>query len=194
MVWFWGTWGLSSLAGGQPCTPALEGKVLAAGPWGSPGALVFGFLLLRTVVAASSCVWAPSPFSLSLLVTSPRRPSLTARPHGPAPPWPPLPPPCLAVRSLPRLLWPVVVPYLLVHAGREPQRGTGSPHLLSVLRVHTWPRTVPPPPAVAPQGELVGWRSSSLTLRSSRPPCPDALSLSPFPVGLFTCFIHRVDV
>ena len=53
MVWFWGTWGLSSLARGQPRTPALEGEVLAAGPWGSPGALVFGFLLLRTVVASA---------------------------------------------------------------------------------------------------------------------------------------------
>ena len=89
MVWFWGTWGLSSLARGQPRTPALEGEVLAAGPWGSPGTLVFGFLLLRTVVASSSCVWAPSPFSLSLPVASPWRPSLKARPHpGPLLPHP----------------------------------------------------------------------------------------------------------
>lgn len=152
MVWFWGTWGLSSPAGGRPPTPALEGEVLAAGPLGSPGALVFGFLLLRTVVASSSCVWAPSPFCLSLPIASLQRPSLMARPH----PGPLLPHPA----TLPTVtgrgpLAPLVSP-----------RGRGLPSAPVCAPGPGLASHRPPAPRVAPQGELVGWRSSSLTFAS----------------------------
>lgn len=128
---------------------------------------MFGFLLLRTVVASSSCVWAPSPFCLSLPIVP-----TEAFPDGPAPPWPPPPPPCHVAdcdwsRSLSSLVSP---------RGRGPISS----------RLCSGPRPGLAPPPAPGLRESSGWRSSSLSLRFSRPPCPDALS----PVSYCSWFVH----
>ena len=80
-------WGLSSLAGGQTPTPALEGEVLAAIALGSPGPWCLGFSL--GLFCLLFCVWAPAPLRLSLPVASSQRLSLMAQPHpGPLLPRP----------------------------------------------------------------------------------------------------------
>ena len=86
-VWFWGMWGLSSLAGGRTPTPALEGEVLAATASGSPRPLCLGFS--SGLFCLLFGVWAPAPLRLSLPVASSQRLSLMAQPHpGPLLPRP----------------------------------------------------------------------------------------------------------